>query len=88
MLVDVKLVKKTRLSALEEMREPRARGHGDAARGNRLSITPVTAAEWKAMPEAPPGLILPAELVPWLTYAALGVFVGSSRGCSASAADR
>jgi uncharacterized membrane protein YfcA len=31
-------------------------------------------------PEAPPGLILPAELVPWLTYAALGVFVGFFSG--------
>jgi uncharacterized membrane protein YfcA len=31
-------------------------------------------------PEAPPGLTLPAELVPWLTYAALGVFVGFFSG--------
>ena len=48
MLVDVKLVKKTRLMPLEEMR-----GHRELAdmvtlkRGNRLSITPVTPAEWR-----------------------------------------
>ena len=30
-------------------RARRARGHGDAARGNRLSITPVTPAEWKVV---------------------------------------
>ena len=30
--------------------------------------------------EAPPGLILPPELVPWITYAALGVFVGFFSG--------
>ena len=47
MLVDVKLAKKTRLMPLEEMRR-----HGPLAgmvtlkRGNRLSITPVTPAEW------------------------------------------
>jgi predicted RNA-binding protein with PUA-like domain len=47
MLVDVKLEKKTRLMPLEEMR-----GYAELAgmitlkRGNRLSITPVTAAEW------------------------------------------
>ncbi len=48
MLVDVELVKKTRLMPLEEMR-----GYKQLAdmmtlrRGNRLSITPVTEAEWK-----------------------------------------
>ncbi len=47
MLVDVKLDRKTRLMPLEEMR-----GHRELAkmitlkRGNRLSITPVTPAEW------------------------------------------
>ena len=47
LLVDVKLVRKTRLVSLAEMRE-----HGELAgmatlrRGNRLSITPVTPAEW------------------------------------------
>jgi predicted RNA-binding protein with PUA-like domain len=47
-LVDVKLVRKTRLLSLEELR-----AHGQLAdmvilrRGNRLSVTPVTAAEWK-----------------------------------------
>ena len=47
MLVDVKLVKKTRPMPLEEMR-----GYRELAdmltlrRGNRLSITPVTPAEW------------------------------------------
>jgi predicted RNA-binding protein with PUA-like domain len=46
--VDVKLVEKTRLVSLAELR-----GHAELAdmtilkRGNRLSITPVTPAEWK-----------------------------------------
>ena len=48
MLVDVKLVKKTRVMPLDEMH-----GHAELAgmitlkRGNRLSITPVTDAEWR-----------------------------------------
>jgi predicted RNA-binding protein with PUA-like domain len=47
MLVDVKLVKKTRVMPLDEMR-----GYAELAdmvvlkRGNRLSITPVSDAEW------------------------------------------
>ena len=48
MLVDVKLVRKTRLVPLAELRE--TRGLEDMVtlrRGNRLSITPVTPAEWK-----------------------------------------
>jgi predicted RNA-binding protein with PUA-like domain len=50
MLVDVKLVKKTRLMPLEEMRAASAlAGMATLRRGNRLSITPVTAAEWKAV---------------------------------------
>jgi predicted RNA-binding protein with PUA-like domain len=50
MLVDVKLVKKTRLLALEEMRSaPALKDMITLRRGNRLSITPVTAAEWKAV---------------------------------------
>ena len=53
MLVDVKLTKKTRLMPLEEMRS-----HGALAdmltlrRGNRLSITPVTPAEWRFIVKA------------------------------------
>ena len=46
--VDVKLVRKTRLVTLPELRA--ARGLEDMVilrRGNRLSITPVTPAEWK-----------------------------------------
>ncbi|HSQ82127.1 MAG TPA: EVE domain-containing protein [Casimicrobiaceae bacterium] len=46
--VEVKLVRKTRLVALPELRA--ARGLEDMVilrRGNRLSITPVTAAEWR-----------------------------------------
>ena len=46
--VDVKLVKKTRLVTLPELRA--TRGLEDMVtlrRGNRLSITPVTPAEWK-----------------------------------------
>lgn len=50
MLVDVTLVNKTRLVSLAEMRETKALdGMITLQRGNRLSITPVTAAEWKAM---------------------------------------
>ena len=46
--VDVKLVRKTRLVTVSMLRE--TRGLEDMVtlrRGNRLSITPVTAAEWK-----------------------------------------
>ena len=48
--VDVKLVKKTRLVPLDELRA--TRGLEDMVtlrRGNRLSITPVTPAEWKVV---------------------------------------
>ena|SRR5689334_13423336 len=48
MLVDVKLVKKTRLMPLEEMRSYRELAKMlTLRRGNRLSITPVTHAEWR-----------------------------------------
>ncbi len=47
--VDVKLVRKTRLLSLAEMREtPALAGMRVLQRGNRLSITPVTADEWRA----------------------------------------
>ena len=47
MLVDVKLVRKTRAMPLEEMRTyPELAGMQVLKRGNRLSITPVTEAEW------------------------------------------
>lgn len=50
MLVDVKLVKKTRLLTLEQMRAvPALEDMVTLRRGNRLSITPVTPAEWKAI---------------------------------------
>jgi len=50
MNVDVKLVKKTRLLSLDEMRAtPSLATMRVLQRGNRLSITPVTAAEWKAV---------------------------------------
>jgi len=50
MLVDVELVKKTRLLSLAEMRDIKAlEGMVILQRGNRLSITPVKAAEWKAV---------------------------------------
>jgi predicted RNA-binding protein with PUA-like domain len=50
MLVDVKLVKKTRLLPLVEMREtPSLASMITLKPGNRLSITPVTPAEWKAV---------------------------------------
>ena len=50
LLVDVKLVKKTRLVTLEEMRAaPALADMVTLRRGNRLSITPVTPAEWRAV---------------------------------------
>ena len=50
MLVDVTLVSKTRLLSLREMREtPSLASMIVLKPGNRLSITPVTAAEWKAV---------------------------------------
>jgi predicted RNA-binding protein with PUA-like domain len=48
--VDVKLVKKTRLLPLKEMREaPELASMVVLKPGNRLSITPVTPAEWQAV---------------------------------------
>ena len=48
MLVDVELVRKTRLVSLDEMRaQPGLEDMVVLRRGNRLSITPVTAGEWK-----------------------------------------
>jgi len=47
MLVDVKLVRKTRLLPLAEIRQaPELATMRVLQRGNRLSITPVTPAEW------------------------------------------
>jgi predicted RNA-binding protein with PUA-like domain len=47
-LVDVKLVRKTRAMPLEEMRtHPELADMITLRKGNRLSITPVTPAEWK-----------------------------------------
>ena len=46
--VDVKLVKKTRLVGLPELRgDPKLESLRILQKGNRLSITPVTPAEWK-----------------------------------------
>ena len=51
--VDVKLVEKTPLLPLAEMRElPDLASMRTLKRGNRLSITPVSAAEWQAVKEA------------------------------------
>ena len=48
--VDVKLVRKTRLLSLAEMRQaPQLASMRVLQRGNRLSITPVTPAEWQAV---------------------------------------
>ena len=48
--VDVKLVRKTRLLPLAEMRDaPELATMQVLRRGNRLSITPVTADEWRAL---------------------------------------
>ena len=50
MNVDVRLVKKTRLLSLDEMRAtPALATMRTLQRGNRLSITPVSAAEWRAV---------------------------------------
>jgi predicted RNA-binding protein with PUA-like domain len=49
-MVDVKLAKKTRLLSLDEMRAaPALSTMRVLQRGNRLSITPVTLAEWNAV---------------------------------------
>ena len=49
-LVDVKLVEKTRLLSLQEMRAaPELATMRVLRRGNRLSITPVTDEEWRAV---------------------------------------
>ena len=48
--VDVKLVRKTKLLSLPALREvPALATMQVLRRGNRLSITPVSAAEWKAL---------------------------------------
>jgi len=48
MLVDVRLAKKTRLMPLDELRAyPQLADMVVLRRGNRLSITPVTQAQWK-----------------------------------------
>ena len=48
--IDVKLIRKTRLLGLAEMRlAPPLASMRLLQRGNRLSITPVTAAEWQAV---------------------------------------
>jgi predicted RNA-binding protein with PUA-like domain len=50
MCVDVTFVEKTRLVAIAELRATKAlAGMVTLQRGNRLSITPVTAAEWEAV---------------------------------------
>jgi predicted RNA-binding protein with PUA-like domain len=50
MNVDVKFVKKTRLLGLDEMRGSRElAGMRTLRKGNRLSITPVAPAEWRAV---------------------------------------
>ena len=50
MLVDVKVARKTRPVSLAEMREQKALANMIVLqKGNRLSITPVTAAEFKAI---------------------------------------
>ncbi len=48
MLVDVRALKKTRLVGIAELRaHPELADMVILRRGNRLSITPVTAAEWR-----------------------------------------
>ncbi len=68
--VDVKLREKTRLVPLEELRtHPELSGMVILRRGNRLSITPVTTAEWKFVIRLAEGR--PVTLVtttPWTTH--------------------
>ncbi|HEY6135354.1 MAG TPA: EVE domain-containing protein [Rubrivivax sp.] len=48
--IDVRLLRKTRLLSLAQMRaEPSLAGMRVLQRGNRLSITPVSADEWRAV---------------------------------------
>jgi predicted RNA-binding protein with PUA-like domain len=48
--VDIKLVRKTRVVGLDELRSHKALGNMQLLqRGNRLSITPVTPAEWECI---------------------------------------
>jgi predicted RNA-binding protein with PUA-like domain len=48
--IDVRFVRKTRLLALDEMRRaPELATMRVLQRGNRLSITPVSEAEWRAV---------------------------------------
>ena len=48
--VDVKLIRKTRLLSLKEMREnPQLENLRILQRGNRLSITPIEADEWRTI---------------------------------------
>jgi predicted RNA-binding protein with PUA-like domain len=48
--VDVKMVRKTRLLSLKEMREnPKLESLRILQRGNRLSITPIEAGEWRTI---------------------------------------
>jgi predicted RNA-binding protein with PUA-like domain len=50
MMVDVRIVQKTRLLSLAEMREQEElQDMVILQRGNRLSVTPVTAAEWRCI---------------------------------------
>lgn len=50
LLLDVQALRKTRVLGLKEMREtPALAGMRVLQRGNRLSITPVTAQEWHAI---------------------------------------
>ena len=52
MLVDVRVLKKTRLITLDELREqPELADMPVLKRGNRLSITPVTNSEWRCITE-------------------------------------
>ena len=52
MLVDVRVLKKTRLITLDELREqPELADMPVLKRGNRLSITPVTNGEWRCITE-------------------------------------
>jgi len=80
MLVDVKLVRKTRLLALDEIRaQPQLADMVILRRGNRLSVTPSRPGSGST--SASSSHAMPGDALTWLTYAGLGVFVGSSRGC-------
>lgn len=64
-LVDVQVVRKTRMLSLPQLRsDPQLAAMAVLRRGNRLSVTPVTAAEWEAVLALTGGGLTPARASP------------------------